>query len=198
MSKALILGLTGTFASGKGTVGALLAKSGFVHLSFSDILRDILRQQNKEINRVNLQLLGNELRAQHGDGVLGQKLAEKVKTEKLERVVAETVRHPQEAEALKTAGTFYLLAVTAPLELRYERSQKRLRPEDQVTFDQFQKQQEFEMADNNQGGMQIANCLKQADFTIVNDGALEELTIKVSEVINKILHSPKEVSRKKL
>lgn len=187
MNKILIIGLTGTFASGKGEVAEILSRLDFSHLSFSDILREILRQQSKEINRVNLQQLGNQLRAEEGEGVLGQKLAEKIKAEKLTKVVAETVRHPQEAEALKKAGNFHLIAVDAPLELRYERSQKRLRPEDQVSFKQFKKQQEFEMNDQNKGGMQIANCLRQADFTIINDGTLEDLKQKVQDVLKQII-----------
>lgn len=186
MNNILIIGLTGTFASGKGEVAKILSQIGFSHLSFSDILREILRQQSKEINRVSLQQLGNQLRAQEGEGVLAQKLAEKIGAKKLTKVVAETVRHPLEAEALKKVGNFYLIAVEAPLELRYERSQKRLRPEDQVSFEQFKKQQEFEMNDQNKGGMQIANCIKQADFIITNEGTLKELETKVQEVLQQI------------
>ena len=58
----MILGVTGNYASGKDTVAEIIIGVGFTHISFSDILREELKKQKKEITRDSLTIFGNELR----------------------------------------------------------------------------------------------------------------------------------------
>ena len=59
----MILGITGTYASGKDTVANILIKSRFNHISFSDILREELKKEEKEITRDDLIKRGIRLMA---------------------------------------------------------------------------------------------------------------------------------------
>ena len=50
----MIIGLTGTNGSGKGTVAEFLKQEGFRYHSLSDELRGVLHQQQVEITLPNL------------------------------------------------------------------------------------------------------------------------------------------------
>ena len=40
----MIIGITGSYASGKDTVASILQEKGFIHYSLSDILREELKK----------------------------------------------------------------------------------------------------------------------------------------------------------
>jgi dephospho-CoA kinase len=77
---------------------------------------------------------------------------------------------------------FVLLAVDAPIEVRYARTRARGRDESATTFDEFRRKEELEMA-GNETEQQIALCMAMADRTIFNDGTIEELHRKVEELL---------------
>ena len=59
----MIIGLTGMPGSGSNFVGDFLVEEkGFIWLSYSDILREELQKEGKEITRKAMQDLGNEIR----------------------------------------------------------------------------------------------------------------------------------------
>ncbi len=56
----MIIGLTGSYCSGKDTVADyIVGKSGFLHFSLSDEIRLIMKEQNIEPTRENLIVLGS-------------------------------------------------------------------------------------------------------------------------------------------
>jgi dephospho-CoA kinase len=56
----VIIGLTGSYCSGKDTVADyIVGKSGFLHFSLSDEIRLIMKEQNIEPTRENLIVLGS-------------------------------------------------------------------------------------------------------------------------------------------
>lgn len=185
MTKIVVL--TGTFAAGKTVIAEILESKSYVRLGFSDVLRDILTSQRKEINRDTLADLGNTLRAVDGDGVLGARLAEKIIRENLQKVVVDGCRHPLEHKALQEAGEAILVAVDAPMAMRYERSQKRMDDKDRVSFVRFVDQQEAEMNPTVRGGMHLKACMDAADVTVINDGTMKELGEKVEELLALII-----------
>ncbi|MBI2338979.1 MAG: AAA family ATPase, partial [Deltaproteobacteria bacterium] len=69
----MIIGLTGKNGSGKGEVAKLLTSSGFIYYSLSDVLRDELKKQGKEVTRENLIEIGNRLRTEGGPSVLADR-----------------------------------------------------------------------------------------------------------------------------
>ena len=97
----MIIGLTGSLASGKGVVSDFLKKEGFVYLSLSDELREIAKQMKIEFTRENLQNLGNKLREEKGAGVLAELVAEKIKSQQYRKVVVDGIRNPAEVNFLR-------------------------------------------------------------------------------------------------
>lgn len=75
-----------------------------------------------------------------------------------------------------------LLAVDAPIEVRYARARARGRDEAAATLDEFRRKEELEMA-GNETDQQLALCMAMADRTIVNDGTIEELRRKVEDLL---------------
>ena len=72
--RAIVIGLTGPNASGKGTVAELLQKRGFGLHSLSDIVREEARAAGLTTGRDHLIVTGNRLRREGGAGVLALRI----------------------------------------------------------------------------------------------------------------------------
>jgi len=176
--RPVLIGLTGTNGAGKGEVAAHLRGFGYAYLSLSDILREELAARGLEASRDNLIRLGNELRRKHGPEVLARRTMDRVRGPS----TIDSIRNPREVEFFRKQKGFLLLAVDAPIEVRYARTRARGRDESAATFDEFRTKEELEMA-GNETGQQIALCMAMADRTIFNDGTIDELHRKVEELL---------------
>lgn len=171
----MIIGITGTDGAGKGTVvDYLVTKKGFTHYSSRDLLLAEVVKAGIEPTRNELRLMGNKMRAEYGDDVIVQKALEHIETDGVIHAVVESIRALAEAQTLKSHGAL-LLAVDADLQVRYERVQNRRSEKDKVDFETFVAQEELEKNDPDPHGMQKAKVMEMADYTIFNDGTLEEL-----------------------
>lgn len=177
LSKIKLIGLTGTNGAGKGEVAAYLKKKGYAYVSLSDIIRDELKRRGLEPSRDNLIACGNELREKYGPDVLARRAAEKITGP----TVIDSIRNSKEVEYLRSLGNFILIAVDAPVEIRFERAKKRGRNESASTLEEFKQKEELEKS-NQENGQQLDACMKLADITIINDGTLEELWHKLEEL----------------
>ena len=72
----MIIGVTGSYASGKDSVAEYLIKKGFQHFSLSDEIRKELKKRKIKETRQNLIKLGNELRKKHGNEILAKRIIE--------------------------------------------------------------------------------------------------------------------------
>lgn len=180
----MIIGLTGTLGSGKGTFAEFLKKKGFGYLSLSDELREYADSQGVERTRANLQNLGNKLREEQGPGVLAKLVLNKIITYNLMDVVVDGIRNPAEIKELKQLPHFYLIAVDAPEKTRFERMRKRARENDPKIIKDFKK---VDARDRGKGeklsGQQVGKCLKLASIKIRNDSTVEELCKKAGQVL---------------
>jgi len=175
---ARLIGLTGTNCAGKGEIAAYFEKKGYTYFSLSDLIREELRKIGKEETRNNLIKMGNELREKGGHDILARLVMKKVK----DKSVIDSIRNPREVEYLRAQKDFILLAVDAPVDLRYERAQQRGRAESASTLEEFIKKEAEEMTDRVQG-QQLHNCMKMADFLVINDGSLKDLHRKLEELL---------------
>ncbi len=175
---ARLIGLTGTNCAGKGEVAAYFAKKGYTYFSLSDLIREELRKIGKEATRDNLIKMGNELREKGGHDTLARLVMKKVK----DKSVVDSIRNPGEVEYLRNQKDFILLAVDAPVDLRYERAKQRGRAESASTLEEFIKKEAEEMTDLEKG-QQLHNCMKMADFLVINDGSLKDLYRRLEELL---------------
>lgn len=182
----MIIGITGTDGAGKGTVVEyLVGQLGFIHCSARAIWEEEFKKRNIASSRENMRLVANELRGIHGNDFLIKYYLPIIQNEGYKNSVIESVRAIAEVDTLKENGGI-LIAVDADQHLRYERIAARGSATDQVSFEKFVAQEELEMNDPNPNGMQKAEVMEMADYTILNEGTVEELHQKIEEVLNKI------------
>lgn len=179
-----IIGITGTLGAGKGTVVDYLIKyKKFKHYSVSGYLKEELVKKNLEINRTNLQDIGNELREKFGPSYITEQLFQSAQSNK-DNAIIESIRNPKEAEFIKQHGG-KLIAVTADQKTRFERIKERQSEKDNVTFEEFQKQEEREMQNSDPNAQNLPKCIEMADYIINNDGSLENLYEQIEKISNK-------------
>ena len=176
--KARLIGLTGTNGAGKGEVAAFFQKKGYAYFSLSDLIREELRKKGKELSRDNLIQMGNKLREKFGADVLARRIMEKVKG----KAVIDSIRNPHEVSFLRKQPGFILLAIDAPVELRYERIRRRGRQESATTLQEFIAKEAEEMT-HIEKGQQLKACMSLADFKILNDGSLDSLHNKLEKFL---------------
>ncbi len=164
------IGLTGTNGSGKGAAAEYFIQKGYVYFSLSDVIREELRKNGIEPTRDNLIRMGNKLRSSGGADFLARKVMEKIKS----KAVIDSIRNPEEVRFLKNQKNFILLAIDADVKLRYERVKKRGRDESAATLQEFIEKEDEEKTTNPRH-QQLHTCLEMADFTVLNEGSLEDL-----------------------
>lgn len=135
----MIIGLTGRIAAGKGFIKDFLEKIGFEYHTISDVVREEAAKREIEITRKNLQDLGNEVRNKEGPGAWARRIIEKFESGK--NYIIDGIRNPGEVEELRKIKDFFLIAVDAPQEKRYERLRLRAKPSDPKTWGVFRNRQ---------------------------------------------------------
>jgi|SRR3989338_79469 len=176
----MIIGITGTNASGKDTAADYLKNKGYSHYSLSDIVREECDVRGLPKDRDTLRELANELRRNFGADVLAKRAIEKIQREKAKNIVITSIRSPEEIKTLKKILNLKLIITDAPIELRYERSAKRNR--DTIDFKMFKHQEDLELA-GGANKQNIKDAMALADYTIINDGTPEELYEKIEKII---------------
>ncbi len=183
----MIIGITGTNASGKDTAAKFFTDKRFDNFSLSDIIRKEAKKRNIPVTRKNLQDLGKEIREKFGGGYLAQETLKKIK----ENTVVTSFRHPIEVELFKKNKAFIFLSIDAPIKIRYERAKKRERGEqDAGSFEKFKKQEEYEFQKKG-AGQQLGVCMQMADYKIQNDSTLENFYQKLEDLFNQIQNGKK-------
>ncbi len=184
----MIIGLTGKNGSGKGEAARFLAGCGFEYLSLSDVLRDEVKRRKKPVTRGNLIAVGNDLRKEHGAGILGKKVAQKIQIDR--HYVVDSIRHPSEVEELRSKAGFALIEIAASPKIRFQRIKRRRREKDPRTYAEFIAVEKKEGKSRTPTDQQLNDTLLCADYRIQNNGTLEMMREKIKKTVL-------EISRKK-
>lgn len=184
---AMIIGLTGKNAAGKGEVADFLKDKSFYYFSLSDAIRDELDKRKIAITRDSLIATGNELREKFGADILARRTLEKLDPNR--NYVVDSIRNPAEVEALRKSGRFVLFNIDAPANIRFERIKSRKRENDPQTLEEFRQKEQAESKNLSAHMQSIEDCQVMADYTIINEGSLEDLHKHVAELVRQALGS---------
>jgi len=180
----MILGLSGLNGAGKGEVLRFLTDRSFYAYSLSDVIREDLRERGLEETREGMIEAGRALRAARGPGALALTLADRLEPDR--NYVIDSVRHPAEVEVLRSrTSNFRLVWITADARRRLERVRQRGRSGDPTSLEEFERLEARELGGEDPSAQQLLAVRDLADFTIENDGSLEELHAQVQEVLER-------------
>jgi len=183
----IIIGITGTLGAGKGTiVDYLVDKKGFKHYSVRQFLIEEIERQGLPVDRNSMTEVANKLRANHSPSYIIEQLYKKA-VKNGSNAIIESIRTPGEVEFLKKQGQFYLIAVDAEPQIRYDRITIRASETDNITFETFlaNEKREFTTVDPNKQNLSI--CIQLADIVLQNNGNIEELNKQIEEKLLNIL-----------
>ena len=185
----MIIGITGTKASGKGMVTEILREKGFVYCSTSDEVRKEAKKRGlTEYKTSDLQDIGNEIREKFGSGELTKRCLNE--NSNVEKLVIDGIRNPGEIEEIKKKGGI-IISVDAPEEMRFKRLIERKRESDPKTIEEFKKMEARDRGnEGSKTGQQVDKCIELSDYKIINDSTLESLKTRVEYILIKEENKP--------
>ncbi|MBI4444667.1 MAG: AAA family ATPase [Acidobacteria bacterium] len=181
----MIIGLTGKNGAGKGVIADFLRAKGFYYYSLSDVIREEIQARGLAVEREKLVEVGTELRGRYGNGYLAESILQRIQPDK--NYVVDSFRHPDEVAVFRSRPDFHLFTVEAEPQVRFERLKSRARENDPKTFETFLELEKREEASPRSEGQQLRACEQLADFRLVNNGTIEELHCRVTEVLQLLI-----------
>jgi dephospho-CoA kinase len=182
----IVIGVTGPSSGGKGTFAKHLEGKGFVYFSLSDVIRDIATSKGLAHEREILQNLGDGLRAEFGPAVLALKISETEKFGNTDLAVVDAIRHPAEIEFLRDNFGSKIVGVTASPEKLFELMQKRNRPGDPTTLEEYLQMLQREDGKEGSTNMQVSKCLELCDRILLNEGGIADLEKESDHVLAEL------------
>lgn len=189
--KKPIIGVTGTFGSGKDTVATILERDyNLLHVSTSDIVREKSMERHGSIERnPYLQETATYYRKEFGGDYFAREAYKRYEdqADKYAGVVITGIRSLGEARALHELGGV-IVQVDAPIELRYERMVARQRDaETQMTLDEFRASEAKERTGgDDDASFNIDKIAEMADIKLDNGGRYEEFVAKIHELAQQL------------
>lgn len=175
--------LLGKKATGKGTIGNILAQNyNFSGMATSDWLRDIAesRGASKPFKPGKLRELADELRTDFGGSVLVRLTLQEYFLKESERITFDGLKSLSEFDQLVGRSNVQLVWVDAPDELRLERIRRRNRPGDPKTLAEL-------LEVDKQTFSESAEFEKACSARIINNSDdLGALTVQVNGLMERL------------
>ena len=170
-----IIGITGTIGAGKGTiVDYLVSNYGFKHYSVRNFLIQEAQKQNLPLNRDTYVAIANALREQYSPSYIIDEIYKEAAKTSFDAII-ESIRTPGEISSLRTKENFTLWAIDADPKIRYERIFARQSETDTISYATFLASEQREMNTDDPAKQNLAECIRQADLILNNNGSFEEL-----------------------
>ncbi len=182
-TKKIIIGLVGETGSGKDTVANHIGKRyGVPLLRFADPLKKTLSTLVEHPSKEDHAWLYGALKERFGEDVLHNALRRQIIGATENVLCVNGLRMPKDEDFIRSFEADYIIYITADQHMRWERSVSRgEKADDDQTFEEFQK---FEATAQTEKA--VPQIGERADFTIVNDGTLNDLLTKVDVIMDKI------------
>jgi len=181
----IVLGIIGEIAAGKTTAtDYLIKKYDAKSVRFSNSLADGLDRFYIEKNRHNYQTLSRIMRENFGQDIISKTVARDIESFNTKIVITEGVRRPSDITFLTKTypDNFFTINIETTPENRFKRlANREEKPDDTTkTWEEFQKD------GNAEAELAIKKIAKTANYTIDNNGTLEELYNQIEKILKEI------------
>ncbi len=181
----LILAIVGLPGCGKTeAINYLMEKLSCPKVYFGDVVMDQLQAQGLEINEANERKVREELRAKYGMTAMAVKSLPKIEEQlqKQDTVLVESLYSWEEYLTLKEkfADTLKIIAIYSSPQTRIKRLENR--PQRPLTAMEVESRDKSQIENLHQAGP-----IAVADYTIINEGAIQELHEQIDKTVNTII-----------
>lgn len=181
----MVIALTGEKLAGKGTVAEYLQRvQSAVLFRFSQVLSDILARLHQPNNRSELVALGSYVRQRFGDGVLARVVSSDIQHCSAGFIVIDGLRYQAELTICGQLPNFYLLNITAPIDVRFERMKFRHEKNDETNM----SYSEFVQREQDATEQEIVIVQQCAQMTIHNTGSKADLYHAIDQWLLTLPH----------
>lgn len=155
-------------------------ESGFDVVRMGDIVREEATRRGLDSDDKSVGGMANEEREKYGLGIWAVRTLPRIKGT---RVMVDGIRGIAEIEVFREAypENLWVISIEASTETRYERIKRRKRKDATYTREQFDKRDEREKK------WGIEQAMAEADFTILNEGSLDEYQKEAEKVLKEII-----------
>jgi dephospho-CoA kinase len=188
----LIIGLTGTIGSGKGTFAKFVSQGGTL-LSTGDLVRAFINENldfRGPNTRERQQYWGNAAREVYGIGVWTKRMIPQIGADGIYAI--DCCRYPDQVEDFQAefGGRFHLIGVDAEPWRRFGFLKARGREGDPKTWKEFCEANRRDKRGYIYGeGQNTEACLRMAEMTVYNNGTLDDLKMEAARVLRELEHS---------
>ena len=183
----VVIGVVGPMASGKGVFVQRISDLGYIPYSLSNIIRDTADLLQLPHDREILQDVGDLLRRHAGNAVLAERTIGRILASTDKYNVVESIRHPDEVYALRKVFGAKIIAVDASFEKRFELINIRNRKGDPHSWEDFLIAANRDLGiGQEESGQRVRDCLRLADYTIGNEGTLDQFHSEINKVLGVI------------
>ena len=180
----IIIAIVGMAGSGKSILSEFIRSKGFSRIRFGEFVIKEVKKRNLTINPHNEQIVREDLRKKHGMDVcatIAIPLIQKSISDK-KNVVIDGLYSLSEYSLLKKefSENIVIVAVFTPKKMRYKRLSSRL--ERSLTQAEAEERDYVEIK-----RIEKAGPIALADFTLINDGTIEQLINKMEDLLDSLL-----------
>lgn len=176
-----IIAIVGMAGSGKSVACDFLEQKGYQKVYFGGIIYEKMKEEKIEITPNSQQEFRENLRKQHGMGVVAMLLLPKIADlAKTENVVLDGLYSWDEYKILKKEfPDLKMICIMTDKELRYQRiASRKDRP---FSTEEIIKRDISEIENSAKGGP-----IAYADYYLLNNGNMEEYQRQLNKIINQI------------
>jgi dephospho-CoA kinase len=179
-----VIGVIGLNGSGKDeVVNYLKRRYGTPLISVGDIVREIASKDGVEPTRDNLDAITKICFGKYGEGYFLKQVIEKIRlnADSLKAIGISGIRSPQDVKLVRDAfGKEFILVhvYISDDKVRFARIRRRGSQRDNSTFEEFLRQDHV-----SEQLFHIREAINMADYSISNDGSLEDLQREIENLI---------------
>lgn len=191
MSRRVVIAVVGLPGSGKSTAARILQRHGYRVIELGDIWRELLKENGismddpmgvREFTRKLREIQGKDVYARYAYKILGRHG---------KKVAIMGMRSTYEMSYFKKrVRNMHVIAIIAPMKLRYTRFKVRGKPEDPKSFKVFkwleQREKRGFMKEKSEEKHGVMQLIKRADYVVANTATIKRLEADLTEIVSKI------------